>query len=147
MPFLNLLKNNWKIITVALVIITTYGYGYKTGMDSVQKEWDKTIFAAQERAIDMQKQQTKISGEVSRDYQNKISDLRKRYNDLMRLYSSSNGLPAIPGAAAGHNATSGANGLSRAIPQDAGYLMFQADEQTQRLIGCQNWVRSMKKNP
>ena len=123
----------WKPIAIALILIVSNAYSYKSGMDSEKHEWE--IAVSESRANNL-----KINAEVSNDYQKKIADLRKRY-DALRVRPEGGVQPT--NSASGFNAAAITNGFH--VELSAPYaLMLEADLNTQQLIALQEWVKSVK---
>ena len=137
--------NNWQLyglIALAGVLAGGYATGlyYRVEIASIREEQAKAVMDAQARVIQVQKDQAKKTAEVSHGYQIRIAELRKRYSGVQPP-AGPRGLPGIPHAAGGHNGTPGNDGLPWRTPEITN-LMFRADEQTQRLIACQAWIRA-----
>jgi hypothetical protein len=103
----------------------------------------ETARAFTERARRSERAQARISQEVSRDYQSRIADLRRRV-DALRLRNARDradrgrprraGLPGLPGPAGRPDAAAGDHGLSFRE-------RIAATEQTIRLEELQRWIR------
>ncbi len=93
-------------------------------------------------ARDVERQQTQITEEVSRDYQSRISELRQRYADLLRRQSGAGAGAA--GGPAGLPAPGNGAGRPDGAATDPGLSLAEryiATEQAIRLEALQEWVR------
>lgn len=140
----------WGVIHTAVLIIglTMGGFlvslPYKLKIANMEAAQAKAIIAAQESVIDVERNQANKTAEVSRDYQNRIAALNKRYAEWVRIDAATRNLPKVPNTPGGHNGTPSGVALSRDIPAISG-LMHLADLQTQQLIACQNWIRQQSR--
>lgn len=153
-----LIRNRTGVLigVVAIALAASHGWAYYAGRKdyaeicAAQKLADDearqiAIMAAQNEAMIKIAQQQRVTNEVQNDYQKKIADLRRAYDDeFERLRDSaevySNGAaPAAPAPSIDHGAATG-NRLSRRTQESLTRLMQKADEQTQRLIACQAWI-------
>lgn len=124
----------WKPLSFALALAFALvaGFSYMKGRQHEQASWE----AAKVKQIE---RQLKINSEVSNEYQKKVSGLRKRHDDFVRLHLDSLRIRA----ASGCDAAPGTNGLHGGI-REIHRLMMQADLQTQQLIALQGWINKMR---
>jgi hypothetical protein len=135
--------SNIRAIALVAAIVFIYGAGWKTHSLIYEAREARVIKAAQDLVIEKQKEWIKSNEKADYTYQQKINALRKRYDDLVRLRTGNNHLPGVAPPTGLDNAGAGAKGLPWNIPKDIDALMFQADEQTQRLIACQDWIKAV----
>ncbi|MFA7441155.1 MAG: hypothetical protein WCZ66_09310 [Sphingomonadaceae bacterium] len=84
-------------------------------------------------------EQQRISDEVATDYQQRLADLRARY-DRMRRQVAAN--PGSPGTGDMPGLSCPAGGIdARALNSGFLEILAAADENTERLIALQEWVR------
>lgn len=145
MGVLALLVSNWRAYLASALI----GFGaamwltatiYQGRIDAMRVAQQTALIEAQTKVIETQNNQAKITAEVSHDYQAKIAALRLKYD---RLHASTAGdsVSGLPDTPLGYNAATGRIQLPRGIAEHLRDLIFKADEQTQRLIACQDWIR------
>lgn len=118
---------------------------YKHQIARIELSYADAITKAQQTVIAEIEAQKKIAKGVDNEYQTRIALIRATYAaELERLRASAKASrgggakSSDPGNCAG---TPTADRLPWHVQEDLIRLMQQADEQTQRLISCQSWVR------
>ncbi len=108
----------------------------------------KALAEAQQRVINMTKQQVKITEEISHEHQKDVAALRRRHADavtrLLNKYATGHCLPAVPRATGGGDAPTGTDGLSGGAGKALADLMLDADLNTRQLVACQRWIREQR---
>jgi hypothetical protein len=136
---LSLLLSNGRLVAIGLAVLFVFSAGWKTHSLITEAREADIIKKAQQQVIEKQHEFIKKAAEADNDYQFKISALRKRYNDIVKLRAGDNNLPCITPAPGKPDAPPRGTGL---YGQALVGLLFQADQQTQQLIALQEWIKS-----
>ena len=162
MPFLIFLRRNWKaalafaaIAALAILLAVRTDErddaraalergraGHALFVARARAEAERVRAEFEARARRAEQQQTRINEEVSRDYQTRIADLRRRHDELLRGQGRAN--PGRPGSASGLPAPGPAAGGADGAAGDPGLSLAErlvATETAIRLEALQTWVR------
>lgn len=154
------LASQWQLFSVIAALafvaglysahqVTSFYYTAKINEDKALSQG--AVIEAQQKAAVLIAHRETLSNEVSGDYEKRITDLQRRYaaelDSLRTQYDATGDRESLPGVSPPtckcHEGTR-TNRLSQRDKERLLRLAQQADEQTQRLIACQNWARSQK---
>jgi hypothetical protein len=144
------------VIAIAGGVWTFSNYRYEAGYRAAQEE-----MAAQVREAETATRQAEIDSrkrveDIDRGYQAKLNELDSKYRDAVsrigpvRLCPSarSREVPRASDPASGDHGPTAGNGLSQAAGKDIGPDLIDlarlAAKQTQQLIACQSFIRSLR---
>lgn len=155
MTALILLRRWWHVGAIAALLLALAGQQWRLDRARAATEQAETALTqqvadyraaaeqaradAEQRRADAIAEQQRITDETATDYERRITDLRARYDSMREQAaadSSSAGvgnMPAIPDATCQPDAAA----LNRGFLE----ILQAADENTERLIGLQVWVR------
>lgn len=118
---------------------------YELKLTRAQNERDAAVIQAQQDILAKERLQQQKTNEVANEYETQLRVLRDKYDAAAeRLREQARGRAAMRSAA---NATgkcyaaANSDGLSERVIERLVLLARQADEQTQRLIACQSWIK------
>jgi hypothetical protein len=136
-----------KAIAVLMAIIAIFTSGYIVGHKMADDDFEKykvnqgqATIDAEKSVVEKQQKQSIITGEVSHDYESKISAIDALYNSVLGSTGTASHTANIPSSTGGRNGAAGGDGLSCGSRSALINLAKKADIQTQRLIACQQWI-------
>lgn len=157
-----MIPKQWAILAACLAVAAAAAGGYIQGRSDGRAlergRFDQLLVQANERALAAERAAARRVETLDHDYQQKLRDLDARYRDAISRIgpvrvcdapAGGGGVPADPGAAGSDHDAAGGDELppaprGRDIGPGLVELAKLADQQTQRLIACQEYVRSLR---
>lgn len=135
-------------LTVGALSLYIYIGNVKDDRDRYKRERNeaRTELATANETVRLCNEQQKTNAEVSRGYQNKISSIASSRDDLLTRLRECSATVCVSGGDPAGGPDGGPTGdrVSGAVGVTAGTIINEAavcDENTERLIGLQEWVR------
>jgi hypothetical protein len=140
----SLLKNNYKILIAAFVLIT-YTLGvYVQGQKSTQAKWDLATAQAIIKAREIENNNALLNNKIGAKYETGIKSIDDAYNSALASLQSatSDGVRLSPSTTSKPTCATSADELPKRNARLK--LAREAELNTQRLISLQEWVQEFE---
>lgn len=135
-------------LVIALLIVINQRDAAKHDLEIMLAEVSRKVAEAkaadEAHARESEQLQQKVTNDVSKDYQARLADARARADGLRAQLArggGKQGVSSVSSPSGGPDAATGGHGLSL---ETAVSLMLAADENTEKLIALQRWVRQQQ---